>query len=286
MSHFDAPQSEDEEPKESRSKEEESKPKSYPFCYRVEFFKPVIMLLRSSLSEEKLVSEAENLLIANYVEAGKEAPSNKNFFYDASRENFQQDFFESCIQIREQEIQFHSFAQAEEESDEDERSEIHINLLNFYIYNFQDTNTNAIVFSPEIAVTLVDKHLSASLKTMNTNFTADEYRLLIRITEENFAEAPVSYPKDAVETEEKNVGFKSSYTIEELSMVLREEMGSEKFGELKISNVIGTNILYTNGEKEDLITVEKLEYESCLNNSLERIIVKKEEVASLFHGSH
>lgn len=61
---------------------------------------------------------------------------------------------------------------------------------------------------------------------MNINFSADDYRLLIRITEENFAEAPVSYPKDSVETEEKNIGFRSSYVVEELNMALRETIGS------------------------------------------------------------
>lgn len=55
-----------------------------------------------------------------------------------------------------------------------------------------------MLFTPEIVITLANKHLKASLKTMNINFTADDYRLLIRITEENFAEAPVSYPKDSV----------------------------------------------------------------------------------------
>lgn len=51
-------------------------------------------------------------------------------------------------------------------------------------------------------------------------------------------------------------------------MALRETIGSEKFGELIIGNVIGENILYSNGEKEDLITVDKMEYESCINGHL------------------
>lgn len=33
--------------------------------------------------------------------------------------------------------------------------------------------------------------------------------------------------------------------------------------------------MYTNGEKEDIIKIEKMEYESCINNSLEKIITKK-----------
>lgn len=49
---------------------------------------------------------------------------------------------------------------------------------------------------------------------MNINFTSEDYRLLIRITEENFSETPVSYPKDSIETEFKGLGFKSSYCIE------------------------------------------------------------------------
>jgi hypothetical protein len=56
MSHF-----EDSPPPEgpaSKQKLEEAPPNVYPFCYRVEFIKPVIMLLRGSLSEEKMVSEA------------------------------------------------------------------------------------------------------------------------------------------------------------------------------------------------------------------------------------
>ena len=47
-------------------------------------------------------------------------------------------------------------------------------------------------------ITLVDKHLSANIDKMDINFTQDDYVLLIRITEENFSETPVSYPKDSV----------------------------------------------------------------------------------------
>lgn len=43
---------------------------------------------------------------------------NKDFFFDASRERFNNDSFESCMEIKEQEIQFHSFAKAEEEESE------------------------------------------------------------------------------------------------------------------------------------------------------------------------
>lgn len=73
-----------------------------------------------------------------------------------------------------------------------------MSLLNYYVYNFQEASEDAVLFTPEIVITLANKHLKASLKTMNINFTADDYRLLIRITEDNFAEAPVSYPKDSV----------------------------------------------------------------------------------------
>lgn len=37
------------------------------FGYRVEFVRTVIMLLRSSLSEEKMVSEAESLIVRRYT---------------------------------------------------------------------------------------------------------------------------------------------------------------------------------------------------------------------------
>lgn len=77
------------------------------------------MLLRSSLCEEKMVSEAESLIVANYVEAGEEAERPNRFFYDASQEHLRNDSFESCIEIREQEIQFHSFAKAEEGGEEE-----------------------------------------------------------------------------------------------------------------------------------------------------------------------
>lgn len=75
-------------------------------------------------------------------------------------------------------------------------------------------------------ITLAGKHLRASIKTMNINFTSEDYRLLIRITEENFSETPVSYPKDSIETEYKNLGFQSSYSIEEVTMSLREKAES------------------------------------------------------------
>lgn len=90
MSHFESSEEEDQEERGSQAgkekeKDEESTQKQYPFCYRVEFVRPVIMLLRSSLSEEKMVSEAESLIVANYVDAGEEGEQPSRFFYDASQ---------------------------------------------------------------------------------------------------------------------------------------------------------------------------------------------------------
>lgn len=51
--------------------------------------------------------------------------------------------------------------------------------------------------TPSIIITLVGKDLSALVQTLELNLTAEDFRLLIRLTEENFSETPVSYPKDS-----------------------------------------------------------------------------------------
>ena len=62
MSHFSGKAEEDDR-SETNFKTEEVK--TYPFCYKLQLKSPKIMLLRSSLSNERLVSEAENITIHN-----------------------------------------------------------------------------------------------------------------------------------------------------------------------------------------------------------------------------
>lgn len=41
---------------EEHNNEEIPAPVTYPFCYRIDFKNPILVLIRSSLSEEKMLS--------------------------------------------------------------------------------------------------------------------------------------------------------------------------------------------------------------------------------------
>lgn len=103
------------------------------------------------------------------------------------------------------------------------------------------------MYTQYIDISLINNKLVAKMSRVLFNFTNDDYRVFIRITEENFGQAPVSYTKESKETAEKMLSFQSKYQIDEITMTLRQTYDSKKFGELKILGLDGVNILYTNG---------------------------------------